>query len=65
MRDPKRISEIMNTLQEIWEMVPDWRFFQLLSNIQWKDMQKDSFYYEDDKTLDSLQETLKKFKGNK
>ncbi len=62
MRDPKRISEILNTIQEIWEQVPDWRFFQLISNIPWKDMQKDSFYYEDDKTLESLKAYLEKFK---
>ena len=62
MRDPKRISEILNTIQEIWEQVPDWRFFQLISNIPWKDMQKDSFYYEDDKTLESLKAYLDKFK---
>jgi uncharacterized protein YihD (DUF1040 family) len=62
MRDPKRIPEILNTLQEIWEKVPDWRFFQLISNIPWKDMQQDSFYYEDDKTLASLKAYLDKFK---
>lgn len=62
MRDPKRIPEILNTLQEIWEKVPDWRFFQLISNIPWKDMQKDSFFYEDDKTLASLKVYLEKFK---
>lgn len=62
MRDPKRIPEILNTIQEIWEQVPDWRFFQLISNIPWKDMQKDSFYYEDDKTLESLKLYLEKFK---
>ena len=62
MRDPKRIPEILNTIQEIWEQVPDWRFFQLISNIPWKDMQKDSFYYEDDKTLESLKAYLEKFK---
>jgi len=62
MRDPKRIPEILNTLQEIWEKVPDWRFFQLISNIPWKDMQKDSFFYEDDKTLASLKAYLEKFK---
>lgn len=62
MRDPKRIPEILNTLQEIWEKVPDWRFFQLISNIPWKDMQRDSFYYEDDKTLASLKAYLDKFK---
>ena len=62
MRDPKRIKEILNTLQEIWEKVPDRRFFQLISNIPWKDMQKDSFFYEDDKTLASLKAYLEKFK---
>ena len=62
MRDPKRIPEILNTIQEIWEQVPDWRFFQLISNIPWKDMQRDSFYYEDDKTLESLKLYLEKFK---
>ena len=63
MRDPKRIPEILNTIQEIWENVPDWRFFQLISNIPWEDMQKDSFFYEDEKTLASLKTYLEKIKN--
>ncbi|MEC1157695.1 MULTISPECIES: hypothetical protein [Cytobacillus] len=35
MRDKKRISRILNVLQEIWEYQPDVRFNQLVNNLQY------------------------------
>ena len=34
MRDPKRIEIILQLVNEIWQQVPDQRFFQLIHNLQ-------------------------------
>ena len=34
MRDPKRIEQILQLIHEIWQQVPDQRFFQLIHNLQ-------------------------------
>ena len=49
MRDKKRIKSFLEELQNIWEQVPDWRFFQLVCNIQ--RLGSDGFYLEDDDAL--------------
>ena len=46
MRDPNRIKKILNEIEEIWENNSDWRFGQLLCNIQYFDG-KDIFYIEE------------------
>lgn len=57
MRDPERIEPFMNELQELWEMVPDWRFGQLIMN--WLSfIGRDPFYMEDD----YLREAIARFK---
>lgn len=48
MRDPKRIDEITNLLNEVWHKYPDMRFWQLLLNIAWSDKRIDLWYLEDD-----------------
>ncbi|MED3562318.1 hypothetical protein [Bacillus xiapuensis] len=35
MREPERIKRVLNLLQQIWELQPDSRFMQMISNIQW------------------------------
>lgn len=50
MRDKKRIKSFLEELQNIWEQVPDWRFFQLVCNIQ-RGLGSDGFYLEDDDAL--------------
>lgn len=50
MRDEKRIKPFLEELQNIWERVPDWRFFQLICNIQ-RGLGSDGFYLEDDDAL--------------
>lgn len=57
MRDPERIDEICQSLAEIWKMVPDWRFTQILSNLNIVGDRTDSlnFFQEDDVTLLKLE----------
>lgn len=50
MRDKKRIKSFLEELQNIWEQAPDWRFFQLVCNIQ-RGLGSDGFYLEDDDAL--------------
>jgi len=56
IRDPARISPLLEVIKHIWEKCPDLRLTQLLSNAAlsqgWKD--KDLFYLEDDKLLTLL-----------
>lgn len=33
MRDPNRISRILELLKEAWKLVPDWRLGELISNL--------------------------------
>ena len=46
MRDPKRIHKTMELLEEMWNKFPDWRFMQLIDNIQTA-YGGDMFYVED------------------
>lgn len=58
MRDPARIYPFLNKIAELWTTVPDWRFGQLVSNLQkWED--NDLFYVEDDDFLKRLEVMLK------
>lgn len=54
MRDPKRIDEITNLLNEIWHKYPDLRFWQLMDLLRGtmynKMAVRDLFYCEDDVT---------------
>ena len=34
MRDPKRIDKFCEMFKSYWHMVPDWRFMQLVCNLQ-------------------------------
>ena len=54
MRDPKRINEITQILNEVWQKYPDMRFWQLLACIPMHKVgcSGDLFYVEDNK--DSL-----------
>lgn len=64
MRDPKRIWPFLTTLAELWELYPDYRFMQLVCNIQ-RQIGNDGFYIEDDKLLEMLQNTVDAYKENK
>ena len=45
MRDPKRIDKFCEILKVYWQMVPDWRFMQLVCNLQ-AQIGSDGFYLE-------------------
>lgn len=45
MRDPKRIKSIIKLLEQAWELVPDWRLGQLISNLVGGG---DIFHYEEE-----------------
>ena len=57
MRDKARIHEILHDLETIWNIVPDYRFFQLLNAIGF-DSHMDWFYVEDDKLKAVLKEVI-------
>lgn len=63
MRDSNRIYEILDALRQGWEKVPDWRFFQLVWNLQRfansSIYETDSFYIEDDEALKAIKEMFK------
>lgn len=51
MRDPDRIRKYCDKLAELWEIVPDWRFGQLMSNMLGafvSEKNQDIFFPEDD-----------------
>lgn len=56
MRDPKRISQMLELIQRGWEMVPDWRFGQLIENLKRYIATNDLFYVEDDKMMEVIAE---------
>lgn len=51
MRDPKRIRKFCNELADVWELVPDWRFGQLVCNV-FGELGMDPFFPEDDKMME-------------
>lgn len=56
MRDPNRIHEVMEAVETLWNKYPDWRFMQLMNNLQ-RTYGNDMFYVEDQK-LKELVELL-------
>lgn len=66
MRNPARIEGFLDTLREIWSVVPDWRFGQLMSNFfGWYvgKTSRDIFFPEDDEMLSALKEFAKEVIG--
>ena len=56
MRDPKRIKRIINKVEELWKVNPDWRLTQLIMNVL--SMNSDPYYIEDEqleKALDDFE----------
>lgn len=55
MRDPKRITKILDELEEYWNNHPNWRLGQLLSNLSYElSGSNDPFFIEDEALLDIL-----------
>lgn len=59
MRDPKRIRNFCNRLAAAWEMVPDWRFGQLMVNAL-GEMGRDPFFPEEDEMIEFIENYVKK-----
>ena len=57
-RNPDRIDGFLETLGRAWKRVPDWRFFQLICNIQ-RAMHSDGFYLEDGDSEQFIKEMFK------
>ena len=55
MRDINRIDKIIDILRDIWKLVPDWRFGQLIENFKRDANLYDMFYVEDDDILEILE----------
>lgn len=62
MRDPKRISKMIELIKTIWRMNPDLRLGQMLGNIT-NDLSA-LYYMEDDELFDRLQKTYLKNKDD-
>ena len=54
MRDPNRIHEVMEAVEALWNKYPNWRFMQLINNIQ-SAYGSDMFYVEDNKFKDLIE----------
>ena len=53
-RDPDRIEDILDELEEYWSENPDLRLGQIVCNISQKKGYEDSFYIEDEEVLRDL-----------
>lgn len=54
MRDPERISKILDDIEEIWLHYPDMRFGQLIANFVIQGRSDNFFYQEDDITQEKI-----------
>lgn len=59
MRDKARIHKTMLKLEELWNKYPDWRFMQLICNMQSK-CGNDMFYAEDELLIEYIKELEEK-----
>lgn len=59
MRDPNRIDYFCDKLKEYWHLVPDWRFMQLICNLQ-RAAGSDCFYIEDNQMLNVFEQYFNK-----
>lgn len=60
MRNPKRIWPFLSKLAELWELKPDYRFWQLLQSIP---LDRDPFFLEEDETEAILDKEISKIKA--
>ena len=65
MRDFTRIRKFCNLLATAWELLHDWRFGQLITNIfgQMKREGKDPFFVEDDSMIEYIESYIEKYTG--
>ena len=63
MRDPNRIHDVVMAVEALWNKYPDWRFMQLMNNLQ-RTYGNDMFYVEDDKFKEFIEVlTVMRFTG--
>lgn len=55
-RDPDRIDDILEQLEDYWEDHPDLRLGQIVSNIAQKEGVDDPFFIEDEELLEGLKD---------
>lgn len=53
MRDPNRIAKVLQYIEKLWMTVPDWRFMQLMNNLQ-SGVGHDMFYTEDEQLVEII-----------
>lgn len=60
MRDPNRIPEVLEEIEHLWRLHPDWRLGQLISNLAaWSDPVEGSVYdIEDDALVEEVHRHL-------
>lgn len=60
MRDPKRIPEILNQIQQAWATFPDLRLGQLIINVATKN-HKDPYYIEDEELVERMRDFVREY----
>ncbi len=60
MRDPHRITGVLQEIEQLWRLHPDWRLGQLICNLTaWSDPVEGSVYdIEDEALVDELHRHL-------
>ena len=61
MRSKERIDPFLEKLGEMWKLVPDWRFGQLIVNVMGT-LDRDPFFPEDDEMLEHFEKFFEKYK---
>lgn len=55
MRDPKRITKVLDELEKYWNNHPNWRLGQVMSNLSYELLgDNDPFFIEDEWLLELL-----------
>lgn len=58
MRDINRIPAFLQTIKECWELLPDLRFGQMMSNFLFQ-LPRDPFFYEDNEFIEKFEKYMK------
>jgi len=59
MRDPNRIDTYCKRLAQLWKIYPDWRFGQLIQNIESiVGSDKDVYYMEDEELFKEVESKM-------
>lgn len=61
MRKKERIKPFLERLEKVWELVPDWRFGQLMVNV-FGSMNRDPFFPEDEEMIEIIEKFFEIYK---